>query len=248
MTFKKAIKQFDALKQALDDQGVFLDGLIEEIERHQVSDEVDACLSELANDIEREVDEMLNENKVTIGFKRLSDDAIIPTKAHPSDSGYDLFAAEDVIIEPGDTAVVKTGIAVELPAGYEAQIRPRSGVTAKTKLRVQLGTIDNSYQGELGVIVDNIAPIKYDTFSDDPRIALMLGRNREKMTNVMTRVNGRTLTEPGDRVLVGTYKIRKGDRLAQLVIQRLPETEAVEIDEFSDDSERGEGGFGSSGV
>ena len=71
MTFKKVIKQFDALKQALDDQDVFLDGLIKETERHQASDEVDAHLSDLANDIEREVDAMLNGDKVTIGFKRL---------------------------------------------------------------------------------------------------------------------------------------------------------------------------------
>src|SRR5690625_1687653 len=63
MTFKKALKQFDAFKQALDDQGVLLDGLIEEIERHQLSDEVDAYLSDLANDIEREVDAMLNKDK-----------------------------------------------------------------------------------------------------------------------------------------------------------------------------------------
>src|SRR5690625_4410300 len=95
-------------------------------------------IAELANDIEREVSAMLNEDKITIGFKRLTDDAILPTKAHPTDSGYDLYAAEDIIIEPGDTAIVKTGIAVELPAGYEAQIRPRSGITAKTKLRIQL--------------------------------------------------------------------------------------------------------------
>src|SRR5690625_4324789 len=146
---------------------------------------------------------------IRVGFKRLTDDAIIPTKAHPTDSGYDLYANEDVIIEPGDTAIVKTGIAVELPAGYEAQIRPRSGVTAKTKLRVQLGTIDNTYQGELGVIVDNI-------------------ENRPNY--------------------YGKHVVRKNDRIAQLVIQRLPETVAVEIDEFSADSERGEGSFGSTGV
>src|SRR5690625_1809446 len=112
-------------------------------------------LAELANDIEREVDALLNEDKVTIGFKRLSDDAIMPTKAHPTDSGHDLYAAEDVIIEPGDTVIVPTGIAVELPPGYEAQIRPRSGVTAKTKLRVQLGRSDYEDRGELGVIVDS---------------------------------------------------------------------------------------------
>src|SRR5690625_3792789 len=92
-----------------------------------------------------------------IGFKRLNDSATIPTKAHPTDSGFDLYASEDVIIEPGETAVVPTGIAVKLPEGYEAQVRPRSGVTAKTKLRVQIGTIDNGYAGEIGVIVDNKA-------------------------------------------------------------------------------------------
>src|SRR5690606_23673394 len=97
---------------------------------------------------------------IKVGFKRLNDNAIIPTKAYPTDSGFDLYASEDVIIEPGETVVVPTGIAVELPPGYEATVRPRSGITAKTKLRVQLGTIDNEYRGEIGVIVDNI--------TDDP--------------------------------------------------------------------------------
>src|SRR5690625_7042344 len=102
-----------------------------------------------------------------IGFKRLNDDAILPTKAHPTDSGFDLYAsAEDVIIEPGETVVVPTGIAVELPKGFEAQVRPRSGITAKTKLRVQLGTIDQDYRGEIGVIVDNIST---DTWSNASR-------------------------------------------------------------------------------
>lgn len=166
---------------------------------------------------------------IRVGFKRLSDDAIIPTKAHPTDSGYDLYANEDVIIEPGETVIVKTGIAVELPAGFEAQVRPRSGVTAKTKLRIQLGTIDNDYRGELGVIVDNIRPVYGRIWGN----LLIIGDH---------------YTTADDLYEVGTYKIRKGDRLAQLVIQRLPETVAVEIDEFSDDSERGEGGFGSTGV
>ena len=231
MTFKKAIKQFDAVKQALDDQSVFLDGLVEEIERHQVSDEVDAYLSELANDIEREVDAMLNENKVTIGFKRLSDDAIIPTKAHPTDSGYDLFAAEDVIIEPGDTAVVKTGIAVDLPKGFEAQVRPRSGVTAKTKLRVQLGTIDQDYRGEIGVIVDNI-----NSFSTDNLVSLL------------TYIDGKTgLDNNGDLYGEGTYLIRKGEKIAQLVVQHLPQIIAEEVYNL-EETERGDAGFGSTGI
>lgn len=176
---------------------------------------------------------------IKVGFKRLNDNAIMPTKAHATDSGYDLYANEDVIIGPGDTAIVKTGIAVELPAGYEAQIRPRSGVTAKTKLRVQLGTIDNGYRGELGVIVDNIFPLIYENNGD------------VAMTDVVVSINGHNDDETFANTHCfpsGTHYIPKGTRLAQLVIQRLPETEAVEITEFSEDSERGEGGFGSSGV
>src|SRR5690625_1762521 len=167
---------------------------------------------------------------ISVGFKRLSDEAIIPTKAHPTDSGFDLCASEDVIIEPGDTVIVPTGIAVELPKGFEAQVRPRSGVTAKTKLRVQLGTIDNGYKGEIGVIVDNIA--------DDP-----FG-NTSRYLNF---VDGSEIRQDDD-IPDGTYHIRKGDRIAQLVVQALPEVTAVEIDEFTQDSERGEGGFGSTGV
>src|SRR5690625_4731932 len=167
---------------------------------------------------------------ISVGFKRLSDEATIPTKAHHTDSGFDLYASEDVIIEPGETVIVPTGIAVELPKGFEAQARPRSGVTAKTKLRVQLGTIDNGYKGEIGVIVDNIA--------DDP-----FG-NTSRYLNF---VDGSEIRQDDD-IPDGTYHIRKGDRIAQLVVQALPEVTAVEIEEFTEDSERGEGAFGSTGV
>ncbi len=187
---------------------------------------------------------------INVGFKRLNDDAIIPTKAHATDSGFDLYAAEDVIIEPGETVIVPTGVAVQLPEGYEAQVRPRSGVTAKTKLRVQLGTIDNEYTGEIGVIVDNIAQVKYDLHSDDPRIVRSLGRNREKMTDVASTLDD-WLTQveiTGDRFNVGTIHVEKGDRLAQLVVQSLPAVEAYEIEGEIGDSERGGNGFGSSGV
>lgn len=164
-----------------------------------------------------------------VGFKRLTKDAVLPTKAHVSDSGYDLVASEDVIVEPGDTVVVKTGIAVQLPTGYEATVRPRSGVTAKTKLRVQLGTIDNSYKGEIGVIVDNTA--KPTSLERDCL--------PERLDGVMDGWD----TDYVDK----TYIIRKGDRIAQLVITRLPEVTAVEITELGE-SDRGGKGFGSTGV
>ena len=164
-----------------------------------------------------------------IKVKKLHKDAVIPTKAHTSDAGIDLYALEDKIIEPGETALVKTGLAFELPEGFEMQIRPRSGITLKTKLRVQLGTVDASYRGEVGVIVDNIA--------DDP-----FG-NTSRYFNF---VDGTEIRQDED-IADDTYLIRKGDRIAQAVIQRLPDVELVEVEALGE-SERGEGGFGSTGV
>ncbi|GGN59409.1 dUTP diphosphatase [Oceanobacillus indicireducens] len=165
---------------------------------------------------------------IKVGFKKLADDAILPARAHYSDSGFDLFANEDVIIDPGETIVVKTGIAINLPDGYEAQVRPRSGVTSKTKLRVQLGTIDNSYTGEICILVDNI-------------------HNGRMPNGAFHRygfyING---SATRDTEIYGSYVIRKGDKLAQLVIQKLPEVHAYEIEKLPE-TERGSNGFGSSG-
>src|SRR5690625_3578945 len=166
-----------------------------------------------------------------VGFKKLSKHAIIPSRAFPTDSGYDLYASEDVIIEPGETAVVPTGIAVQLPEGYEAQVRPRSGVTSRTKLRVQLGTIDNGYTGEIGVIVDNI-----NSFSTDNLVSLL------------TYIDGKTgLDNNGDLYGEGTYLIRKGEKIAQLVVQHLPQIIAEEVYNL-EETERGDAGFGSTGI
>lgn len=82
-------------------------------------------------------------------------DVELPRYAKPGDSGFDLVAAEDTIIWPGETKVVPTGLAFEIPPGYELQVRPRSGITRNTKLRVVLGTVDSGYRGEVGVLVDN---------------------------------------------------------------------------------------------
>src|SRR5699024_3417160 len=168
----------------------------------------------------------------SVGFKRLSDDAIIPTRAHKTDRGFDLYATENVIIEPGETKIIPTGIAVQLPKGMEAQVRPRRGVTGKTKLRVQLGTIDNSYTGEIGVIVDCVGYVLNKDGSISPRYGL---------------VDGSVSEEEIESSNYGSHKIRKGDRIAQLVVQHLPQVEAVEVDTL-DETDRGEGGFGSTGT
>ena len=103
-------------------------------------------------------------------------------------------------------------------------------MTAKTKLRVQLGTIDNGYNGEIGVIVDNIRMERYSE--------ILYGLDEKP-------IHEKSVEYPD---VSGSYLIRKGDRIAQLVVQPLPEVTAVEIDDFTEDSERGEGGFGSTGV
>lgn len=152
-----------------------------------------------------------------VKIKRLHPDAIIPQYARPGDAGFDLVAVEDVIIEPGETKIVPTGLAFELPAGYELQVRPRSGISLKTKLRVQLGTVDAGYRGEVGVIVDNIS-------RKNKQFRWRLDSGKE-----------------------GSYRVRKGDRIAQGIIAPVQQAQFTVVDELGE-SERGEGGFGSSGV
>ena len=89
-----------------------------------------------------------------IKIKKLNDNATIPTRSHATDSGLDLYASEDVSVYRG--TLIPTGIAVDIPPGYEGTIRPRSGLTSRTGLRVQLGTVDAGYNGELKVISDCI--------------------------------------------------------------------------------------------
>lgn len=166
---------------------------------------------------------------MNIKIKRLHPDAVIPKYAHAGDSGFDLVAVEDVVIEPGETKLIPTGLAFEIPEGFELQVRPRSGITLKTKLRVQLGTVDSNYRGEVGVIVDNIAVDVYGNVSQ-----------------YLTHVDGADYRTselyPND-----TYLIRKGDRIAQGVIAPVAKMEFEEVDELSD-TERSNKGFGSTGV
>lgn len=160
----------------------------------------------------------------TLRIKLLSENATIPTRNNPTDSGLDLYAAEDVIIEPGETVIVKTDIAIELDSGYEAQIRPRSGVTSKSKLRVQLGTVDADYRGNVGIIVDNTHAVER---------AYGIGGSQDLTTDTPAPL--------------GTYVIHKGAKLAQLVVAPI-ELPSVEVVGELNDTARGNKGFGSSGI
>lgn len=140
-----------------------------------------------------------------IRVSRLHEAAVLPTYAHGpnEDAGMDLCAVAGVTLEPGRPALVPTGLAIELPPGYEAQIRPRSGLALKHALTVPNApaTIDPGYRGEIKVILLNLGAVP--------------------------------------------YQVHAGDRIAQMVIARY---EAIEWEEGAlGESERGAGGFGSSG-
>jgi len=134
-------------------------------------------------------------------------DLPLPRRATSQSAGFDLQACVEssVEIRPGDRALVPTGIAVALPRGYEAQIRPRSGLALRSGLTLlnTPGTVDADYRGEVRLIVVNLG--------------------REPVT------------------------VHRGDRLAQMVVLRLPAVELEEVEEIPG-SERGEGGFGHTGV
>lgn len=141
-----------------------------------------------------------------VKIKRLREDAQVPTYAHgpQEDAGMDLRSVESVVLKPGVPYAVATGLSIQLPPGYEAQVRPRSGLAFKNAITVPNapGTIDPAYRGEIKVILLN------------------LGQQ--------------------------DFAIQPGDRIAQMIVARYEAVEFIE-GELAD-SQRGAGGFGSSGM
>lgn len=142
---------------------------------------------------------------IVVRLKRLTPDARIPQYAYPDDSGADLYAAEDVVLQPGERRAVSTGLAAEVPLGFELQVRPKSGIALNSGVTVlnTPGTVDAGYRGEIKVILINLG------------------------------------AEP--------YPIRKGQKIAQLVLVPVFRADFQEVEELSE-SMRGAGGFGSTGV
>ena len=158
-----------------------------------------------------------------IKVKKLHEDAVVPVFAHPTDSGADLYTCEDLQLSPNGKGIAKTGIAIQLPEGFGATIRNKSGnsingvnckvfmqsltgsfdeIVMKIDIQVLLGTIDNGYRGELGIMVKNNSSFH--------------------------------------------VTIPKGTKLAQLVLEKIYQ-EQFEVVEELDETDRGEGGFGSTG-
>jgi len=137
---------------------------------------------------------------------KLDNDAVIPTYAKPGDAGADLYAISELVLAPGERALVKTGIAIALPNGYVGLVHPRSGLGLKNGISVvnTPGTIDAGYRGEIGVVL-----INHD--------------------------------------LHESFQVKKGDRIAQLVIQKVENAQFKMVDQLPE-SERSTGGYGSTGA
>lgn len=113
-----------------------------------------------------------------IWIQKLHPDAQLPSYAHGpvEDAGMDLRAVESVVLQPGVAQAVSTGIAIELPPGHEAQVRPRSGLGLKHSLTVNFGTIDPGYRGEIRVIMFNLGRAEYTVEKGDRIAQLVVSR------------------------------------------------------------------------
>jgi dUTP pyrophosphatase len=140
-----------------------------------------------------------------VRIRKTHSGAVLPGYAHgpDEDAGLDICAVCDFVIPARGVDAVPTGLSIELPPGYEAQVRPRSGLTLKARVVANVGTIDPGYRGEIRVVMFNL----------------------------------------GDE----DYTIRKGDRIAQIVIARYEAVEWEESVDMSAETRRGSLGFGSSG-
>jgi dUTP pyrophosphatase len=110
-----------------------------------------------------------------IRIKKLHPDAMLPAYAHgpDEDAAMDLRALERTVLTPGAAQAVATGIAIELPRGHEAQVRPRSGLALKHSVTVNFGTIDPGYRGEIRVVMFNLGLNDYIVEQGD-RIAQLI--------------------------------------------------------------------------
>jgi dUTP pyrophosphatase len=145
------------------------------------------------------------DNSVPLRIRMLEPSVTAPAYAHMGDAGLDICSSEDLVLEPGERALVGTGFAMALPEGYAAFVQPRSGLAARSGISIvnTPGLIDCHYRGEVKVILVNL----------------------------------------GDEA----FRVRKGDRIAQMVVQRV-ETARIDMVDELDDTARGEGGFGSTGL
>ena len=168
---------------------------------------------------------------INVKFKRLSDKATIPTYATDGSACFDLYAAEDILIQPGETKLVGTGLSFEIPVGYQMKIHPRSGISLKTPLRVANapGCVDSDFRNEVKVIL-------WDTAEQ--------GKDFWGWPKLLDNSYSHCIEHGAPR---GTYQILEGDRIAQAEVVPMYKATFVEVEELTE-TERGGQGFGHSGV
>ena len=159
----------------------------------------------------------------------MAENMSVPVYAHATDAGMDIYSPAEYTIAPGETVIIPTGIKVAIPEGYALLIQPRSGQSAKTKLRIANtpGLIDSGYRDEIGVIVENIEPpfkdIDYE-FDSTGEI------------HIKSILHGEA------------YTIAPGQRFAQMRLVQVPKAEFVQVESVGEIGEDRGGGFGSTGV
>ena len=159
----------------------------------------------------------------------MAEDKPIPAYAHDTDAGMDIYSPAEYTIAPGETVIIPTGIKVAIPEGYALLIQPRSGQSAKTKLRIANtpGLIDSGYRDEIGVIVENIEP----PFKD-------IDYEFDSSGNIHIK-----------SILHGeSYTIAPGQRFAQMRLVQVPKAEFVRVESVGEIGEDRGGGFGSTGA
>lgn len=165
---------------------------------------------------------------IQVPIELTSEGAKIPQYANLGDGAVDLYAPEDFTIGPGETKIIPVDIKVALPYGYAFLIHPRSGLSAKTKLRVanSVGLVDSQYKGVIGVILENV----------EPRIKDISYEFDDKGRPIITSI------EHGQ-----SYSISKGERFAQMRLVEVPSASFFQVDSVDGIGDDRGGGFGSSG-
>ena len=187
-------------------------------------------LKEIYTMVSNQLEEIVGSmNRVVRIPCELAEGTNIPTYAHDTDAGMDIYSPDEYTIAPGETIIIPTGIKAAIPEGYAILIQPRSGQSAKTKLRIANtpGLIDSGYRDEIGVIVENIEP----PFKD-------IDYEFDSTGNIHIK-----------SILHGeSYTIAPGQRFAQMRLVQVPKAEFVQVESVGEIGEDRKGGFGSTDI